>query len=190
MTTPCVDLLFIQGAGDGAHEADQVLADTLGQALGPDFRIHFPHMPDEGAPDNDVWKQAISTALRHTRATFLVAHSAGGAVVADLLAQDGAAAAELAALRAIVLMAPPFVGAGGWHLEGFHLDSPSAADASTLPPLHLYFGLADATVPPSHAELYGRLFRAATIHRLPGCGHQFEGRMGQVARDLRALAHA
>ena len=190
MTTPCADLLFIQGAGAGAHEADQVLADALGQALGADFRVHFPRMPDEGAPDNDVWKQAISTALRRTPAVFLVAHSAGGAVVADLLAQGGRAAAELASLTAIVLLAPPFVGAGGWQLEGFHLDQPSAADAPALPPLHLYFGLADETVPPAHAELYGRRFEAAVIHRLPGCGHQFEGWTAQLARDLRALAPA
>jgi pimeloyl-ACP methyl ester carboxylesterase len=190
MTTPFVDLLFIQGAGAGAHEADRGLADALGLALGADFRVHFPRMPDEGAPDNDVWKQAISTALRRTRATFLVAHSAGGAIAADLLAQGGDGAAELASLRAIVLLAPPFVGAGGWRLEGFHLDEPVAADASVLPPLHLYFGLADATVPPSHAELYGRLFTAAVIHRLPGCGHQFEGWMAHVARDVRALARA
>ena len=190
MTTPCVDLLFVQGAGAGAHEADRVLADALGQALGGDFRVHFPRMPDEGAPDNDVWKQAISTALRRTRATFLVAHSAGGAVAADVLAQGGDGAAELASLTAIVLLAPPFVGAGGWQLEGFHLDQPSAADASGLPLLHLYFGLADETVPPSHAELYGRLFKAAVIHRLPGCGHQFEGWTAQLARDLRALAPA
>jgi len=190
MTTPCVDLLFIQGAGDGAHEADRVLAGALGQALGSDFRVHFPRLPDEGAPDNDVWKQAISTALRRTRATFLVAHSAAGAVVADLLAQGGGGAAGLASLSAIVLLAPPFVGAGGWQLEGFHLDRPSAADAAGLPPLHLYFGLADETVPPSHAELYGRLFKAAIVHRLPGCGHQFEGWAARLARDLRALAPA
>jgi len=190
MTTPCVDLLFIQGAGAGAHEADRVLADALGQALGPEFRLHFPRMPDEGAPDNDVWKQAISTALRRTRATFLVAHSAGGAAAADLLAQGGHGAAELASLTAIVLLAPPFVGAGGWQLEGFHLDQPSAVDAWALPPLHLYFGLSDETVPPAHAELYGRLFKAAVIHRLPGCGHQFEGWTAQLARDLRALAPA
>jgi pimeloyl-ACP methyl ester carboxylesterase len=190
MTAPCVDLLFIQGAGAGAHEADRVLADALGQALGGDFRVRFPRMPDEGAPDNDVWKQAISTALRRTRATFLVAHSAGGAVAADLLAQGGDGVAELASLTAIVLLAPPFVGAGGWQLEGFHLDEPSAADAAGLPPLHLYFGLANETVPPAHAELYGRRFKAAVIHRLPGCGHQFEGWTTQVARDLRALAPA
>ena len=188
MAAPCIDVLFIQGASDGAHAADQVLADALGGALGEGFCVHFPHMPREEAPDNDVWKDAISTALRRTRATFLVAHSAGAAIVADMLAQGGETAAELAPLRAIVLLAPPFVGEGGWRLDGFHFDVPPAVDAAPHPPLHLYFGLADMTVPSTHAERFATRFRAAVIHRLPGCGHQFEGWMAHVARDVRALA--
>ena len=87
MSPAPVELLFIQGASAGAHEADRVLSDALSRALGPAFRVLFPHMPHEDAPDNDVWKRRISTTLRQTRATFLVAHSAGAALVADLLAQ-------------------------------------------------------------------------------------------------------
>ena len=79
MSSPCVDVLFIQGAGRGAHAADRAVSDALGRALGDGYRVHFPHMPAEDAPDNDVWKRAISTALRRTRSTFLVAHSAGDA---------------------------------------------------------------------------------------------------------------
>ena len=100
MTTPCVDLLFIQGASTGAHEADRVLAEALGRALAPDFRVHFPRMPDEGAPDNDVWRRKISTALQRTRPTFLVAHSTGAAIAADMRAR-GDAAAGLTRLRAL-----------------------------------------------------------------------------------------
>ena len=189
MTSPCVDLLFIQGASAGAHDADRPLADALGQALGADFRVHFPRMPNEDAPDNDVWKRAISTALVRTRATFLVAHSAGAAIAADMLAQRGTRA-ELTPLRGLFLLAPPFVGEGGWKLDGFHFDRP--IDSATLDdlPMHLYFGSADQTVPPSHADLYEALFPAATIHRLPGCDHQFGGFMARVAQDLRTPARA
>ncbi len=187
MSSPCVDLLFIQGASDGAHEADQALADALGRALGAGFRVHFPHLPNEGAPDNDVWRRAISTELQRTRAKFLVAHSAGAAITADMLTQRDTAG-PLTRLHALFLLAPPFVGPGGWQLEGFHFDLPATADASARPPLRLYFGLADTIVPAAHAELYARFFPDAVVHRLPGCGHQFEGGMEQVARDLRALA--
>jgi hypothetical protein len=188
MSPAPVELLFIQGASAGAHEADRVLSDALSRALGPGFRVHFPHMPHEDAPDNDVWKRRISTTLRQSRATFLVAHSAGAALVADLLAQGPPD--ELAGLHGVVLLAPPYIGRGGWPLDGFHLDDP--ADPARLRglPLRLYFGLADTTVPPSHADRYAALFPDATIQRLPGCGHQFEGFMAEVARDVRSLAHA
>jgi len=188
MSPAPVELLFIQGASAGAHEADRVLSDALSRALGPGFRVHFPHMPHEDAPDNDVWKRRISTTLRQSHASFLVAHSAGAALVADLLAQGPPD--ELAALRGVVLLAPPYIGRGGWQLDGFHLDRPADPTRLRGLPLQLYFGLDDTTVPPSHADRYAALFPGATIHRLPGCGHQFEGFMGQVARDVRSLAHA
>lgn len=188
MSPAPVELLFIQGASVGAHEADRVLSDALSRALGPGFRVHFPHMPHEGAPDNDVWKRRISTTLRQSRATFLVAHSAGAALVADLLAQGPPD--ELAGLQGVILLAPPYVGRGGWQLDGFHLDGAADPARRRGLPLRLYFGLADTTVPPSHADRYAALFPDATIHRLPGCGHQFEGFMTQVARDVRSLARA
>ena len=100
MTTPRVDLVFIQGAGAGAHAADRGLADALGLAPGAGFRVHFPRMPDEGAPDNDVWRQAISTALRRTRATFLVAHSAGGVFTAARRARARAGVTPAGTARA------------------------------------------------------------------------------------------
>ena len=188
MSPAPVDLLFIQGASTGAHEADRVLSDALGESLGSGFRVHFPRMPDEAAPDNDVWKRRISTMSRQTRATFLVAHSAGAALVADMLVQGPPD--ELAALRGVFLLAPPFVGRGGWQLDGFHLDGPPDRARLRDIALQLYFGLDDTTVPPTHAELYAAVFPGATIHRLPGCGHQFENCLGRVADDIRHLARA
>jgi len=188
MSPAPVELLFIQGASAGAHEADRVLSDALSRALGPAFRVFFPHMPHEDAPDNDVWKRRISTTLRQTRATFLVAHSAGAALVADLLAQGPPD--ELAALRGVIPRE---------FLTGMPVEAPSEAvggDAKRLAArlralaLQLYFGLDDTTVPPAHADLYAALFPDATIHRLPGCGHQFEGFMARIAHDVRALAQA
>ena len=188
MSPAPVQLLFIQGAGSGAHEADRVLSDALGQLLGPGFRVHFPRMPQEDAPDNDVWKRRISTSLQETRATSLVAHSAGAALVADMLAPGPPDA--LAALRGVFLLAPPYVGRGGWQLDGFHLDGAIDRDRLRALPLQLYFGLDDTTVPTTHAQLYAARFPDATVHRLPGCGHSFEGCLGRVAQDVRHLARS
>jgi predicted alpha/beta hydrolase family esterase len=188
MSPAPVELLFIQGAGSGAHEADRVLFEALGELLGPGFRIHFPRMPDEAAPDNDVWKRRISTSLRETRATFLVAHSAGAALVADMLVDNPAD--ELVTLGGLLLLAPPFVGRGGWALDGFHLDGAVDRERLRALPLQFWFGLDDTTVPPTHSELYAARFPDAIVHRLPGCSHQFEHCLGSVADALRHLASA
>ena len=45
-------LLFVQGGGKGTHDAwDNKLVASLEQALGPDYAIRYPRMPDEGDPD-------------------------------------------------------------------------------------------------------------------------------------------
>ena len=183
-----VDVLFIQGASAGAHAADRLLVDALAHALGPAFRVHYPRLPDEQHPDNRAWKHAIAAAVRGSGgsgASVLVAHSAGASIVADMLVQGGDA---LTGLRGVLLLAPPFVGEGGWSLPGFHLDARQPVSPADAPSLHLFFGAADRTVPPAHAELYARVFPSAVIHRLAGGDHQFGGFMLRVAKAVRALA--
>jgi pimeloyl-ACP methyl ester carboxylesterase len=190
MTSPavdtCTDVLFIHGAGDDAHHVDGALVDALGQALGDGFRIHFPRMPGGDDPDNVAWKGTIVAEARRTKAGVVVGHSAGGAIVADMLAQ-GRQRMDLPHARAIFLLAPPFIGRGGWDFEGFHFDRP--VDDGTMAGLqmHLYFGTSDATVPQSHADLYAKVFPQAVIHRLAGCDHQFAGHLPRVARDVLSL---
>ncbi len=95
-----------------------------------------------------------------------------------------------AGVRGVLLLAPPFVGEGGWSLPGFHLDARRAAPPLAAPSLYLFFGSADRTVPPAHAELYARTFPRAVIHRLAGGDHQFGGFMLRIAKAVRALARA
>lgn len=45
MATTCV--LLIQGGGEGAHLEDTPLADSLKRALGSNYDVRFPQMPDE-----------------------------------------------------------------------------------------------------------------------------------------------
>lgn len=186
-----IEVLFIQGASTGAHAADQCLVDALERALGKSFRVRFPRLPDEQDPDTATWKGAVGAALDQSRTSVLVAHSAGAAIVADMLARrhegDGGA---VACLRGVVLLAPPFVGEGGWALPGFQLDPSTASPCSAVPALHLFFGSADQTVPPEHAALYARTFPHATIHHLAGGDHQFGGFMMRVAKTVRTLACA
>jgi hypothetical protein len=44
-------VLFIQGGGEGAHEQDALLAESLQKTLGDEYDVRFPPMPGESKPD-------------------------------------------------------------------------------------------------------------------------------------------
>jgi predicted alpha/beta hydrolase family esterase len=178
-----IALLFVQGAGAGAHAADHALAEALARELGDGFQVVFPRLPREADPDTATWNRTIANEARRARAAVVVAHSAGATTVADMLAEGRRG--ELPDARAMFLLAPPFVGPGGWDLKGFHLDHATSRQALDGLPLHFYFGSEDQTVPAAHATLYESVFPDASFHRLEDCDHQFAGHLRRVARDIR-----
>ena len=53
-----------------------------------------------------------------------------------------------------LLIAAPFVGESGWPSDEFGLTSDLGARLSPGVRVHVFHGLQDETVPPSHADLY------------------------------------
>jgi pimeloyl-ACP methyl ester carboxylesterase len=91
-------------------------------------------------------------------------------------------------LAAVVLIAAPFIGEGGWVSEEI---APRPDLAERLPaaaPIFLYHGEADAEVPVAHVERYAAAIPRARVCRLPGRDHQLNNDLSEVARDIRALA--
>src|SRR5262245_60364807 len=82
MTKGKKHVLFIRGAGgDQAQAEDALLVDSLRKALGPDYEVSYPEMPDDEAPDSD-WMDLIAKELAKTPGpVILVAHSFGGLVL-------------------------------------------------------------------------------------------------------------
>ena len=63
-------VVFVHGAGDGAYEADSLLAASLRDALGPDHEVSSPRMPTEdtaGFRDFDVEYRIDGGAWRLVR---------------------------------------------------------------------------------------------------------------------------
>lgn len=178
-------LLFVQGGGADTHDAwDHKLVDSLQAALGPRYEMRYPRMPAEANPEYAAWKATLRQEFNSLReGAILIGHSIGGTLLLHTLAELQPAQV----FGAIILLAPPFVGEGGWPSD----ELPSAPDfANTLPrdvPLMLYHGLADATVPPAHAMLWAHAIPTARIHRLPGRDHQFNEDLSDVAATIRAL---
>jgi hypothetical protein len=65
-------LLFIQGAGQGAYEEDKKLAASLREALGPEYEVHYPAMPDEDNAPYEQWKQQIEKELAAMQGSIIL----------------------------------------------------------------------------------------------------------------------
>jgi predicted alpha/beta hydrolase family esterase len=176
-------VLFVQGGGSGTHDSwDNKLVASLEQALGPDYAIHYPRMPDEGEPDPAAWKKTIAREVSKLRdGMFLVGHSVGAAVLMDYLA---GAAIERRRVAGVFLIATPFIGDGGWPSEDLRPTTQLARELHGGAPLHFYQGGDDDTVPASHIEMFATAFPAATIRRLKGRDHQLDDDLSEVAHDI------
>jgi predicted alpha/beta hydrolase family esterase len=177
-----LQILFIQGGGADVHdEWDDKLVDSLRRELGAGYEVRYPRMPDEGDPSYARW----STAIRREVADLddgavVVGHSVGAAILINAFAEQRPAPR----LGAIVLIAAPFVGEGGWPGDEFELSSDLGARLPRDVPVVLFHGLDDDTAPPAHADLYAAAIAQAQVHRLPGKDHQLHDDLRDVAREI------
>ena len=176
-------ILFIQGAGKAVHDDwDSKLVDSLRERLGDDFIVTYPRMPAEADPHFAPWKAALMAEFdRLDDGAVLIGHSVGGTVLLHTLADS------LPHFRpgAIILIAPPFIGEGGWPSDDIR-----PRDRFELPegtPVRLYHGQADDTVPAAHAALYANAIPKLQVIALPGRDHQLGNDLSEVARYIQAL---
>jgi len=105
-------ILFVQGAGNDVHEQwDNKLVEDLRRQLGRTYEVRYPVMPNEADPSFASWRVALESELAALpNGAIVVGHSIGGTILVNVLA----AYAPTVALGAIVLIAAPFIGDGGW----------------------------------------------------------------------------
>ncbi len=84
----------------------------------------------------------------------------------------------------LVLLAAPYWDTQGWQQE-YALPSGFTAPADL--PVFFHHCRDDATVPFEHLARYERLLPNAAFRRHEAGGHQFEGRMFAVRRDVAPL---
>jgi predicted alpha/beta hydrolase family esterase len=178
-------ILFVQGGGEGAHDKwDSKLVESLQNELGPDYEIRYPKMPNEGDPGYAVWKAALETELDgFSDRVILIGHSVGGAILINFLAEGTVKLKPVA----ILLIATPFIGQGGWTSGDI---TPQPDLEGRLPrdvPVFLYQGSKDETVPCAHVGLYAEAIPTAHVHLLNGRDHQLNNDLSEVCADIRGL---
>ncbi|MEU7848550.1 alpha/beta fold hydrolase [Micromonospora parva] len=176
-------ILVIQGAGAGVHdEWDNRLVDSLRRELGDGYEVRYPRMPDEDDPSYATWSAAIRRELGALAdGAVVVGHSVGGTILVQTLAEQP----PERVLGAIVLIAAPFVGTGGWAGDEFELPPDLGVRLPGGVPVHVFHGLRDDTVPPSHADRYAAVIPQARLHRLPERDHQLNDDLREVAAVIR-----
>lgn len=176
-------VLFIQGGGADVHDTwDDKLVDSLRRGIGEGYEVRYPRMPDEGDPSYATWGPAVQREVSALDdGAVVVGHSVGATILVHALAQRP----PERELRLIGLLAAPFVGSGGWPGEEFELPDDLGARLPRGVPVHVFHGLEDTTVPPSHADRFAVAIPEARLHRLPGRDHQLNNDLSALAAMIR-----
>ena len=182
MTT---QILFVQGGGAGVHDQwDKKLVDSLDSELGRDYEIRYPLMPNEADPTYSAWSAILEEEFAGLHGgAIVIGHSIGGTMLINALAERRLKTR----FGAIILIAAPFVGQGGWTSEDIE---PQQHLATRLPagvPVLLYHGTKDDIAPVEHLDLYAKAIPSALVRRLKGRDHQLNNSLSEVADDIRAL---
>jgi len=183
-----MQVLFIQGAGDGAYDADAKLAESLRTQLGADYDVLYPAMPDEGNPRYDTWKGPIAEQIDGLEEpAVLVGHSNGASILLKYLSETTIEKR----IAGLFIVAAPFWGGDGWRYDGYEEVELPSDMANRLPkgaPVFLYQCKDDEIAPFEHLALYTALLPQATVREVEQGGHQFNDDLSVVARDIQGLA--
>lgn len=178
-------ILFVQGAGKDVHEQwDNMLVESLRRELGPGYEVRYPLMPNEADPQVAAWGIALESEIAALQSgAIVVGHSLGGTILLNVLAERALAVG----LGAIVLIAAPFVGDGGWKSDDIEPRSDLAARLPAGVPVFLYHGNKDTIVPIAHVALYAAVIPHAHVRQLANRDHQLNNNLSEVASDIREL---
>lgn len=177
-------VVFIQGAGEGAHDVDDALAASLQRELGADYEVRYPQMPNEGDPDFETWKPTLAREIaRAGRDPILVGHSAGAYMLLKYLSEDAAPAPP----RGLFLIATPFPCADeNWQIPGVSVPPDLDARLPTTAQIVFYHSPDDRSVPFAHMALYAQVVPRALVRETTG-GHQLNNDLSVIARDIQRL---
>ncbi|GAA4967790.1 alpha/beta hydrolase [Actinoplanes utahensis] len=199
-------VLFVQGGGAGTYdEWDGRLVDSLRRELGDGWEVRYPRMPGEDDPDPAAWSAAIRGEMTlMDDGVVVVGHSVGGTILAGMIG-DGTMGGSGPIGDATMGGSGPIgdatmggsrpVGDGGTvgvgvperRLGGIVLIAAPFVEGPELPPdvpVHVFHGLADETIPPGHAEAYGKAIPHAGVSLLPDRDHQLGDDLSEVARVI------
>lgn len=177
-------ILFIQGGGENGYETDATLVSDLQNELGEDYVVNYPRMKSDDSLPDFGWLKQIGAAIAGCHGDFvLAAHSLGASMVLKYLSENRISHNP----AGIFLIATPFwSGKEDWK-QGLKLQDDFARNLPTGIPIFFYQCLDDTEVPFYQFGTYRDKLPMATFREIESGGHQFNERLGIVAKDIREL---
>ncbi|RRB07324.1 RBBP9/YdeN family alpha/beta hydrolase [Larkinella rosea] len=178
-------VLFIHSAGpQGAHAGSGDLVANLKQALGPQFRVISPKMPDPENPSYESWKHQLEKELLTLENdAILVGHSLGGSVLLKHLSEEYLPKP----VAGLCVVAAPYWGKRGWKSKEFTLPN-NLSKLAQLPGIFVFHSSDDEVVPPDHLTYYAEKLPFASVLRLSNGGHLFTHGSPELVAAIKRLA--
>lgn len=175
-------VLFIQGGGDDGYAADLQLVASLQHALGDDYEIIYPQMPEDDAAPDFGWPQQIGEEMgKLSDGVILVGHSLGASMLLKYLSENEA----LVRPAGIFLIATPY-----WKEEGLKLQEGFGENLPGEVPIFFYQCRDDEVVPFDHFEFYRHQLPWASFRDIESGGHQLDNDLALVAKDIITAGQA
>jgi hypothetical protein len=177
-------IIFFQGGGgEDDHMSDSKLVHSLKTNLGPGCSIHYPLLPDNGAPDMGRREQIIQEVSASKDDVILIGHSLGASMLLAVLTENKLEKQ----MAGIFLLATPFwKGDEDW-VKPFKLQPEFDKQLDRTIPLYFYHCCDDEEVPVSHLTAYRRYVPWASFREIPFGGHQFNNDLEIVAKDIGSI---
>ena len=168
----------------GANEVDALLVASLQRALGSDYEVRYPRMPEESNPDMQNWKAEIKSELAAMDGeVILVGHSVGGAALLKYLSEEKVEKP----IAGLFLLAAPSWDEENWNFDDLRLPRDLAARLSRIPRIFLYHNRDDEIAPFAHLALHAARLPPAVVREGEEGGHQFNNDLAIVASDIKTL---
>ena len=175
-------LLFVQGGGDGAYDADADVVRRLQDALGETPKIFFPKIEGLDDPDWPATERKLRAALQSLSPDgVVVAHSIGASAMIKLLAEGAKVP-----MAQLFLLAAPYNGADGeWGDGDFSFPADFGRKLPKDLPITLWHARDDAFILLDNAEHYRRKMQQARVIIRNRGGHQFDGPLNFLRDAIR-----
>lgn len=179
------DVLFIHCAGpQGVQEGSTFLHSYLKEALGSNYSLVVPEMPDPEAPHYKPWKKKLKQSLQRVNdGVIVIGHSLGASVVLKYFAEKN----PKKSVAGLFLVSAVYWGKEDWKVEEYTLDDYLFNALTTIPHIYFYHSKDDEVVPVSHLWYFASAIPEAKIREFDNSGHLFGSGLPQLVDDIKSM---